>query len=177
MKQDKTTPVLFHNGAGYDFHLLVKNLGKVNGKIDVIAKNDEQHISITKKIPVGEKDSWKLRFLDSYGFLQASLSDLVENLVSAGRENFKVTSKEFEKSDLLLRKGVFPYEWLDDVEKLNETQLPPIEAFYSSLKGEGIDEKDYEHARKVWDAFGLKSMREYHDLYCRLDVLQLTNVF
>ena len=54
LKQDKTIPVSFHGGGRYDFHLLVKNLGKVLGGIDVIAKNDEQHISITKRVKVGE---------------------------------------------------------------------------------------------------------------------------
>ena len=53
------------------------------------------------------------------------------------------------KFDLVLQKGVFPYEWFDDIGKLDETEFPPIEAFYSSLTGEGISEEDYEHGRKV----------------------------
>ena len=99
LKQDKTIPVLFHNGGGYDFHLLVKNLGKLTGEIDEIAKNEEQHISVTKKIPLAKSHGcqgqlWKMRFLDSCGFLQASLSDLLENLKDAGKENFKVSGEE-----------------------------------------------------------------------------------
>ena len=173
LKQDKTVPVLFHNGQGYDFHLLVHNLGKLEGEIDVIAKNDEQHISLTKYIT---SMKWKLRFLDSLSFLQASLSNLSKNLLNAGKENFKTTLTEFD-NDLVLKKGVFPYEWLTDVEKLAQTELPPIEAFYSSLNDQGISEDDYKHAQSVWSTFKCKSMRDYHDLYCKSDVLQLTDVF
>lgn len=142
LRKDKIVLVLFHNGGGYEFHLLVKNLGKVQGEISVIAKNVEEHISITKKIPIIEKNSWKIRFLDSCGFLQASLADLVKN---QERKNFKITGKNLceERLTLLLRKGVFPYEWFDDVKKLNETQLPPIEAFYSSLTEQGVSKEDY----------------------------------
>ena len=121
----------------------MRDLGRIPGKISVIAKNEEQYISITKNIIVGDKNTWRLRFLDSFGFLQASLDELVKDSIC---EDFVTTFKEIGESELLLRKGVFPYGWYDDVEKLNETKLPPIEAFYSSLRGEGISEKDYEHA-------------------------------
>ena len=67
--------------------------------------------------------------------------------------------------DLVLRKGVFRYEWFDDIRKLNETEFPPIEAFYSSLTEEGISAGDYEHGLKVWEKMGFKTMREYHDMY------------
>ena len=173
LKQDKTVPVLFHNGQGYDFHLLMHNLGKLAGDIDVIAKNDEQHISLTKNVP---SVKWRIRFLDSMSFLQASLDNLSKNLLGAGREHFKNTNAEFN-NDIILRKGVFPYEWLTDVKKLDETELPPIEDFYSSLNDCGISEDDYKHAQSVWSTFKCKSMRDYHDLYCKSDVLQLTDVF
>ena len=76
--------------------VLVKNLGKVFSDINVIAKNDEQHISINKKVPISKQNCWKLRFLDSCRFLQGSLEKVVENLTSAGRENFKTVCGEFE---------------------------------------------------------------------------------
>ena len=122
---------------------------------------------------------WRLRFLDSAGFLQAPLASLVKNLASGGSENVNVTSRCYElvKFDLLLRKGIFPYEWLDEVRKLDPTELLPIEAFYSTLNEEGISVEDYKHATKVWSAFNMKTTRDYHDLYCRSDVLQLTDVF
>ena len=165
---DKTVPFVFHNGRGYDFHLFVRSLGRVEGHINNIAKNSEQYISIDKYVYVSEKNTWKMRFIDSYEFLQASLENLVENF---SKEKFKILGKAFEgeKFDLVLRKGVFPYEWYDDNERLDETELPPIEAFYSSLKGEGVSVEDYEHGQKVWKKMGFKTIREYHDIYCRVD--------
>ena len=53
-----------------------------------------------------------------------------------------------EKTDLLSRKGVYPYDFMDSFEKFNEV-LPGKDAFFSKLNGEGISEVDYEHAVKV----------------------------
>jgi len=78
---------------------------------------------------------------------------------------------------MLLRKGVFPYDWFNSLEKLDETQLPPKEAFYSKLNNSDITDNDFEHALKVWDNFKIKTFREYHDLYMKLDVLILIHVF
>ena len=107
--------------------------------------------------------------------LQASLENLVENLP---KEKFKILGEAFEGEDfgLVLRKGVFPYEWFNDIKKLDETEFPPIEAFYFSLTGEGVSVENYEHGREVWKRMGFKTMREYHDMYCRVDVLQLADI-
>ena len=62
-------------------------------------------------------------------------------------------------------------------EKFSETQLPPQSAFFGISNDEGTSDEDYEHARKVWKAFGLKTLGDYHDLYLRTDVLILEGVF
>ena len=49
----KFTPVVFHNLAGYDSHLFIKELGFSEGNIDCIPNNEEKYISFTKKIQVG----------------------------------------------------------------------------------------------------------------------------
>ena len=82
-----------------------------------------------------------------------------------------------EKRDLLLRKGVYLYDWVDSIEKFSETQLPSQESFYSKLYDEGISDEDYSHAQNVWDEFNCKTFRDYHDLYNVSDVLILADVF
>jgi len=78
---------------------------------------------------------------------------------------------------MLLRKGGFPYDWFNSLEKLDETQLPPKDAFHSKLNNSNITDDDFEHALRVWDNFKIKTFREYHDLYMKLDVLLSTDVF
>ena len=72
---------------------------------------------------------------------------------------------------------MFPYDWFDSIEKLEETKLPHIQEFYSKLNDGNITEEDYEHAQNVWKKFNIKNMREYHDLYLKTDVLLLADVF
>ena len=185
-KIPKFFPVIIHNLSGYDSHLFINNLAKTEGKIKLIPNNEEKYISFSKEIVVGtykDKESGKMkdvirdiRFIDSLKFMQSSLDKLVNNLPKESFENSKKYNAG-EKLELLLRKGVFPYDWLDDFDKLNETQLPPKEAFYSKLRGEDISEDDYKHAKKVWETFNMKTMRDYLNLYLQSDVLLLADVF
>ena len=78
---------------------------------------------------------------------------------------------------LLLRKCVYPYEYMDSWEKFNETSIPPKEAFYSELNLEDTTNEDYAHVQKVWDVFEIKNRGEYHDLYVQSDTLLLADVF
>ena len=160
-----------HNFTNYDNHLTIRVLGRSNGKISVIARNDEKHISVTKEIPMTSKIKWSLRFLDSAQFMLGSLSSHVENLKTVGKERFRFMRENFSEDqlDLMLRKGVFPYEWMTSIDRFCETNLPP--------KKEGISNEDYKHAKKVWDEFRMKITREYHDLYLKTDVSLLADVF
>jgi hypothetical protein len=100
------------------------------------------------------------RFLDSFAFMSSSLDTLSTNLLKDGKENFNhIMSLEYtdEQKDMLLSKGVYPYEYMDCNDKFNETQLPPIEKFYSSLSESHITNDDYEHAKKVWELFQIKN--------------------
>ena len=84
-------------------------------------------------------------------------------------ENFK---GQFENTE----KCVYPYEYLNSWEKFDETSLPDKKVFYSKLNLEDITDKDYEHAKKVWESFEIKSLGEYHDLYVQRDTLLLADV-
>ena len=66
---------------------------------------------------------------------------------------------------------------MDRPGKLKETELPPKEAFYSKLNNEGISDEDYTHAKKVWETFEIKTVKDYHNLYNKLYVLLLADVF
>ena len=84
---------------------------------------------------------------------------------------------QLENVELLTRKGVYRYDYVSSMEKLSETQLPPKEEFYSKLNDEGISDDDYQHAINVWNTFQCKTIRDYHNLYLKSDVLLLADVF
>ena len=127
LRRTKRIPVIFHNFTGYDNHLFVKSLGKIEGKISVIARNEEKHVSVTKDISVDADQRWQLRFSDSSSFMCGSLDSHVSNLRSVGEDKFKITQAHFPwsvKFKKVIRKGVFPYEWLTHVAKLDQNCLP-----------------------------------------------------
>ena len=78
---------------------------------------------------------------------------------------------------LLLQKGVYPYEYMDDWEKFNETSLPEKEDFYSHLNMEDITDADYAHPKTVCKELETKKLGEYHGLYVQGDTLLLADVF
>ena len=177
--------MVVHNLAGYDSHLFIKELGFSEGDINCIPNNEEKYISFTKKIQIGSYADQKgeikplyheIRFIDSYKFMGDSLENLVNN---SPKDAFKSVKREYvdKNLELLTRKGVYPYDYMDTPEKLKETKLPPKEAFDSKLNNEDISDEDYTHAQRVWEAFGMKTLEDYHNLYNKLDVLLLTDVF
>ena len=109
--------------------------------------------------------------------MAASLDLLTRKLVSLGQvlSGFENYSKS--QYDLLTRKGIYPYEYMDSWDRFKETKLPPTESFYSSLNMSGVSESDYKHTQRVWEESGIRNLGEYHDLYLRMDVILLENVF
>ena len=91
--------------------------------------------------------------------------------------NFVIRNKNLNKFILLLRKGVYPYEYMDNWERIDERLLPSKESFYSNLNMENIDDVDYRHGHNVFKRFKLKDLGEYHDLYIQRDTLLLADVF
>ena len=108
--------------------------------------------------------------------MAASLDSLVNNLPKDAFKNVRRYYKG-DKLSLLTRKGVYPYEYMNSLEKLKETKLPPKEAFYSRLNDEGISDEDYVHAQKVWETLEMKNLEDYHNLYNQVDGLLLADVF
>jgi hypothetical protein len=188
-------PIAFHNLRGYDGHLLIQAIGKINTK-RLVWKKDKtgKWAQVEKADTIGcipnnmEKymtfSLGQLQFIDTLQFMNSSLDKLAANLQT---EDLRITGRwhtepapgvlRVEALALLRRKGVYPYECVDSFERFDETQLPPKEAFYSRLSGQHITDADYQHALRVWKAFGCKTFSDYHDIYLRTDVLLLADVF
>ena len=110
--------------------------------------------------------NFEIRFIDSFKFLQTSLSNLVKNLQSTDFKNLNKAIKH--NSSLLTRKGVYPYDYVISIDKLKETKFPSKEDFYSKLYDEEISDEDYQHAINVWKTFNCQTLQDYHDLYLKL---------
>ena len=84
---------------------------------------------------------------------------------------------DLNKFLILLRKGVYPYEYMDEWNKFNEKVIPSKESFYSNLTLENITKTDYAHANNVFKKFNINNLGEYHDFYVRSDTLLLADIF
>jgi hypothetical protein len=154
---------------------------------NVFLKRKEKYISFTKEVEVDKfkdksgkekKVKRELRFLDSFKFMASSLDKLVKGL---GKDDFKnldlmTTHYTKEQQGMLKQKGVYPYEDMDGFNKLEEASLPPKSKFFSRFNNENISDADYRRAQDVWNTFNMKTMRDYHDLYLKTDVLLLADV-
>ena len=90
---------------------------------------------------------------------------------------YKFCNGDLNTFFLLLRKGIYPYEYIDSWERFDENTVPPKEAFYSELNLETITDKDYEHVKKVLETFEIKNLGEYHDFYVQYDTVLLADAF
>ena len=90
---------------------------------------------------------------------------------------YQFCNVDFNKFVLLLRKGVYSYEYMDSCERFDETSLPNKKVFCSELNLEDINEKYYEQAQKVWEVLEIKNLGEYLELYVQSDTLWLADVF
>ena len=136
----------------------------------------ERYVSFTKHI-VGSRVTF--RFIDSFRFMASPLEKLASYLDT---DKKTIVKREFVHLDdgrlkLFMKKGVFPYEYLDSWAKLDKVELPPTEALHSGLKNSDISAEDYSHAQAVWREFDICTLGEYSDLYLKTDVLLLADVF
>jgi hypothetical protein len=161
-------PVIFHNLSGYDSHLIMQEIGKFNMQKSVIPNNMEKYMAFT----LGKQ----LVFIDSIKFMNSSLANLANYLPD---ESFHYVSQEFEgdRLDMVKQKGVYPYEYMDSFDKLEDKSLPDKTEFYNTRNNTNISNQDYTRAKRVWETFGMKNMGDNHDLYLKTDVLILADVF
>ena len=152
----------------------------------VIAKNVEDYISFSIKVEVDkyvDKEGnerpreIELRFIDSFKFMSSSLDLLVNNLAKGGHKFWGFKEYSDKQHELLIRKGIHPYKYMDSWNRFNETRLPSKDKFYSNLYMSGVGDCEYEHARNVWREFRIRNMGEYQDLYLKTDTILLANIF
>jgi hypothetical protein len=175
LRKQYKIPIFLHNFRGYDCHVLVAALGlHKDRKITVIGQGMEKYLTL------GFGDH--LIFKDSLQFVQASLETLVESLGKAGSTKFIHLRKEYgtlpnSTFELLLRKGVYPYDYMNSWDRFAEPRLPNIEEFASRLRQTQCDPAEYAHATNVWNEFGCRTLKDYHDVYLKSDVLLLADVY
>lgn len=180
-KKMEYVPCVIHNLKGYDGYNILAYLHEIIDdvtKLEVIAKNLEKFTCMTIN---------HIRFIDSIQFINGSLEAQVNNLRASllpeERSRYflevyklSVTAKKDVFEECMM-KGVYPYEWMDSFEKMEVTKFPKKDVFFSSLSNEGISDQDYARGKEMWNVFDCKSMKDYTELYCKLDVLLLEALF
>ena len=129
----------------------MQELGTFSLKINVMPNGLEKYISFSINN--------KLSFIYSFQFLSSSLDSLVKN---SSKDDFKYLSQEFDNNilDLVQQKVFYPYEYMTDFKRFKE-QLPSKEKLYSSLTGQKISNKEYDHILKVWNKFEMTTIKNY----------------
>lgn len=158
-----------------DFDSDISNIDSEDLERDSNSETDEDD----NKIESSCNEPIKLRFIDSFRFMPESLQKLATYL---GSNQFKISKKVWknlseEEFEMITRKGVYPYDYMNSPEKMNETQLPSIENFYNRLNDCQITEQEYEFAKKVWSRFNVKNMKEYTEIYLKVDITILADIF
>lgn len=184
LQEARYIPIVFHNLSNYDAHFIIKAVAnEIEGEVKVIPRTDQLYIAFTKTIKSTRSNDYqdfvKLRFIDSLRFMASSLDYLTSLLPAEKKKNLRSECKTMseEQVQLLERKGVFCYDYIDSWDRLNEKALPSKDKFHSSLTDSDISDEDYEFAIKVWNTFKIKTLGEYSDLYMKTDILLLADVF
>lgn len=179
-------PVVMHNLKNYDSHLFIKSLCLDNEQIDVIPMNKEKYISFSKVLWVDSikykngkvRDKYlKLRFIDSYQFLPSSLDNLSSILDNSQCLEIKKEYPNELQFKNIRKKGIFPYSYIDEFSKFDETNLPAAELFYNELRDEHISSEEYQRAKEIWKIFQCATLGDYSNIYLKSDVLLLADVF
>ena len=174
IKNNKSIPMYFFNGMKYDNSIILKSicdLFKSDVTLNVIGNSCESFKMIDFKF---KKIKYSLKLLDMCNFIKGSLNDLSKNL----NDKNKIVTKEHFKDnfELMKYKVCFPYEFITKENIYNE-ELPSIENFYSSLKLDNISEEDYDKTLDIYKKLNCKNIKEYLDIYLKLDICLQSDIF
>ena len=180
----RTLPVIFHNFKCYDAHQIIKHgIDKFkHWELDTIPQTKEKYMQLRARIPVdqtreGKTVYFNVVFLDSYQFMSSSLASLANDLENLPFTQLLKVEHPNLNNNTIKRKGVFPYSYFNSLSKLQESCLPPRDAFRNDLNGEECSEEDYRFAQTAWQEFGCQTFGDYLLAYLKLDVLLLACVF
>ena len=150
---------------------LVDNLSEINNK-DCKTCMERKNIKSECEFIGLKNNRLNYRCKECNGTSAKSVNDLIEKFPRM----HKFCNGDLNKFVLLLRKGVYPYEYMDSWERFNETSLPDKKYFYSELNLEDITYKDYLHAQEVFEEL-CTGIGDYHDLYVQCDTSLLADIF
>ena len=150
---------------------LVDNLSEINNK-DCKTCMERKNIKSECDFIGFKNNRLNYRCKECKGISTKSINELIEKFPRM----YQFCNGDLNKFVLLLRKGVYPFEYMDSWEKFNETSLPPKKDFYSELTLDDISDKDYNHAQKVFEEY-CTDIGDYHDLFVQTDTLLLADVF
>lgn len=165
--------VFAHGLQNYDAHFLLSEAHKFQGDGCVFAMPRSEEKMITFSLGC-------FQFKDSFSFMSESLAELTRLLAAKGKtkfQNMRMHMPDEKTFEMLVRKGVFPYSYFDSERKLEETSLPPKEAFYNDLSRCHISDAEYSFAQFVWKEMECKTFKDYLETYLVTDVLLLADVF
>ena len=160
--------VFAHNAQNFDNSFLIKALNNIeNVSFNALPRNSNKFISL--KIE-------NFIFKDSLLFLNKSLDYLTKTIDDEDRISLK---EEFRKNyKLLTKKGIYPYDYFDNMKKYNETKIPDHTNFKNKLNNnKNISNEEYKHAHNVFKTFKCKNLMDYSILYLKTDVCHLADVF
>ena len=156
---------------------LVDNLSEgIHNNKCADCKSNLDYIKTMAKPSSLERKNEKL-ILECYNCKQRYRKKFNKDLIKKFKNTYSFCNNDLNKFVLLLRKGVYPYEYADTWERFSEISLPSKKDFYSNLNMEDISDIDYRHANNVFKVFKLENLGDYHDLYVQSDTLLLADVF
>ena len=176
IKNNKSIPMYFFNGMKYDNIIILKSICDIfknNVTLNVIGNSCESFKMIDFKF---KKVKYSLKLLGMCNFIKGSLSKLSENLND--KDKF-ITKEHFPDNFELMKykdKVCFPYEFITKENIYNEN-LPSIKNFYSSLKLDNISEEDYNKTLEIYKKLNCKNIKEYLDIYLKLDICLQADIF
>ena len=158
--------VFAHNSQNFDNSFLIKALNNIkNVSFSALPRNSNKFISL--KIE-------NFIFKDSFLFLNKSLY-LTKTIGDDDRISLK---QEFGQNyKLLTKKGIYPYDYFDNIKKYNEEKIPDHTNFKNKLNNKNISNEEYKHAHNVFKIFKCKNLVDYRILYLKTDVCHLSDVF